>query len=172
MGGPPRAAVAAAPLKSTQRFPWTAIATFAAVGLFVYYVWLWLAAAKPVGAAVLVGPILLLITIPVAMRANRTTPDFDLGGLLLLGLVMRFGFAYYRFTHAADANVYHQEGIRLADGYRNFDFSAPTGAEVPGTGAMRAISGGVHVLVYDDFFATFLIMTWLSLLGCWFLYRA
>ena len=106
MAGPPRPAVApAAPIKSAQRFPWSAVAIFVGVGLFVYFAWLWLAEAKPVGAAMLVAPFLLLITIPICIRANRTTPGFDLGGLLLLGLLMRFGFAYYRFTHAFDAYV-------------------------------------------------------------------
>lgn len=173
MSGPPRLNPARpAPLESAQRFPWTAIGIFAGVGLFVYFAWLWLAEGEPVGAAIILGPLLIIVTTPLFIRANRITPGFDLGGLLLLGLVMRFGFAYYRFTNAADAYEYHRQGVRLAGSYRNLDFSAATGQEVPGTGAMRAISGGLHVIVGDNFFASFLLLTWLSFLGCWFLYRA
>lgn len=173
MAGPPRPAVApAAPMKSAERFPWTGVGIFVGVGVYVYFLWLWLAQGKQVGAGIIVGPILLVFTAPLILRAARTTPAFDLGGLLILGLVMRFGLSFYRFEHAVDANIYHKEGVRLATGYRHLDFSAATGQQVPGTGAMRAISGVMHVFVNDDFFATFLLTAWLGFLGCWFLYRA
>jgi len=79
---------------------------------------------------------------------------------------------YQRFTNAVDGVEYHFEGVRLADFYRRFEFGAPTGKDVPGTGAMRAVSGAVHVLVNDDGFAAFMLMAWLGFLGCWLLYRA
>lgn len=155
-----------------KRFSWTALGVFAAVGLFAFYLWLWLVQAEPVGGAILLGPILLVLTIPVFLRANQSGVDFDLGGLLLVGLVLRFAFVYQRFTHAVDGIEYHVEGVRLAHAYRQLDFGVPTGKDVPGTGAMRAVSGVVHVLVNDDNFAAFLLMAWLGFLGCWLLYRA
>jgi len=169
---PPPAVAPSAQLKSTQRFPWTAVGVFGAAGLFVYFAWLWLAEGEPVGAALVLGPVLVLCTVPLFIRANRTTPGFDLGGLLLVGLLLRFGFAYYRFTHAADALNYHQTGIHLSDAYRNFNFGVDALAPVPGTGGMNIVSGAVHSIVSDDFFASFLVMAWLSFLGCWLLYRA
>ncbi|MFA5884660.1 MAG: hypothetical protein WDA60_12470 [Acidimicrobiia bacterium] len=158
--------------KSAQRFPWTALGVLGGVGLFALYLWLWLVQGEPVGAAILLGPILVVITIPLFVKAGRMTTSFDLGGLLLTGLVVRFAFAYNRLLHAVDAYDYHFEGIRLARYYRALDFGVSTGKDVPGTGAMRAISGMVHVVVLDDFFASFLVLTWLSFLGCWFFYRA
>lgn len=162
----------AAPVDSSQRFPWTAIGIFGGGGLTLYYAWLWLVQGKAVGAALFVGPILVALTIPLFVQANRRNPAFDLGGLLLVSLVLRFGFVYYRSEHAVDAIEYHVEGERLARFYRALDFGVSTGKDVPGTGAMRAVSGGVHVLVADDYFASFLLMAWLGFLGCWFLYRA
>ncbi len=153
-------------------FSWTALGVFGGVTLFALYLWLWLVEARPVGAAMLLGPILVGITAPFLARANRRNPGFDLGGVLLCGLVLRFALVYYRFTHAVDAIGYRSEGSRLATYYRDFDFSAPTGGKVPGTGGMNSISGGVHVLVANDYFATFLVMAWLSFLGCWMLFRA
>jgi hypothetical protein len=161
-----------APPKSAQRFPWTAVGIFLAVGLYVYYLWLWLAGAEPVGAGILLAPLLLLFTVPLLLRANRQTPAFDLAGVMLVGLVMRFAFSYYRFQHAVDSVSYHEEGVRLASSYRAFNFDVATGQEVPGTGALRAISGAVHVFVADDFYGATLVMAWLSFLGCYLLYRA
>lgn len=161
-----------APTQPPKRFSWTTVGVGLGLGLYAYYLWLWLILGKPVGAAILLGPILVALTTPLFLRANRRNPGFDLAGLLLLGLVLRFAFAYYRFTHAIDAYGYRSEGLRLAGFYRNLDFAAPTLGKVPGTGGLNAIAGGVHVLVADDFFGSFLLMTWLGFLGCWFLYRA
>ena len=168
----PRNPAAVGVVKSAQRFPWSVVGVIFAIGLFAFYFWLWLVQAEPVGAALALGPMLVVLTIPLFIRAGRTNPEFDLGGLLLTGLMLRFAFAYLRFRNAVDAYEYHFEGVRLARYYRAFDFSVATGKEVPGTGAMRAISGVVHVLVADDFFASFLFLAWLSFLGCWFFYRA
>jgi hypothetical protein len=161
-----------APVKSAHRFPWTPLAVFLTFGLLGFYAWLWLAEGESVSAALVLGPLLIVLTIPSLIRANRTTLAFDLAGVMLLGLVIRFGFAYYRFEHAADALTYHAHGIRLGDAYRNFNFDVSAQAPVPGTGGLNVISGVVHAFVGNDFFATFMVMTWLSFLGCYFLYRA
>jgi len=153
-------------------FSWTALGLFAGVTLFAYYLWLWLVQGKPVGGMILLGPLLVMATAPFLIRATRQTPAFDLGGVFLCGLVLRFAFTYYRFVHATDAWGYHVDGERLATFYRHFDFSAPTNGSVPGTGGMNAISAGVEILVNSDFFATFVITTFLSFIGCWLLYRA
>jgi len=160
------------PLPAGDRFPWTAVATVAGLGLLAWYAWLWLAQGEGVGAALLIGPLLVAVSLPLIVAAARRLPDEDIGGLLLFSLVVRFGFAYYRASHATDALRYHDEGVRLARFYRVFDFGVTTGGNVPGTGAMRALSGFVHVLVADDYFASFLVFTWLSFLGSYLLYRA
>lgn len=175
MGLPPGSPWAVTPPTRDEAptpFSWTALGVFAGVGLLAFYVWLWLIQGEPVGGAILLGPILIVFTIPIFLKANRMAPGFDLGGLLLFGLVLRFALVYQRFAHAVDGIEYHVEGVRLAQAYRQLDFSAPTGKEIPGTGAMRAVSGVVHVLVNDDSFAAFMLMAWLAFLGCWLLYRA
>jgi hypothetical protein len=157
---------------TSSPFSWTALGVFGGIGLFAFFFWLWAIEGEPVGAALLLGPILVALTVPLLVRAGRRQPGFDLGGLLLVGLLLRLGLTYQRFTHAVDGIEYHVEGVRLARYYRQLSFDVETGKEVPGTGAMRALSGVVHVVVNDDSFAAFLLMTWLGFLGCWFLYRA
>jgi len=175
MGLPPGSPWAVTPPsreKEPQPFSWSALGLFAGFGLLAFYLWLWLVQGEPVGGAILLGPILVVFTIPLFLKAQRAAPGFDLAGLLLFGLVLRFGLVYQRFAHAVDGVEYHFEGVRLAEAYRHFNFGADTGRDVPGTGAMRAVSGAVHVLVNNDSFAAFMFMAWLGFLGCWFLYRA
>jgi hypothetical protein len=153
-------------------FPWTVVGILLMALSLCRFAWLWVIDGQAVGAALVLIPILVLLTVPLMVRASRSERTFDLAGLLLVGLAMRFTFAHYRMTHAFDAVVYHQWGVRLAGAYRALDFGADPGQQVPGTGGLRIISGIVHVLVNDDYFAAFLVMAWLGFWGCWFLYRA
>lgn len=173
--GVPRMTAPPARTKEPDRppgFPWTVVGALLLAFTLCRYAWLWVIDGQPVGAAFLIMPVLIMGTVPTMVRARRTERDFDLAGLLLVGLGLRFTFAHYRMTHAFDAVVYHKFGVLLADAYRNLDFSADPQQNVPGTGGLRIISGLVHVLVNDDYFASFLVMAWLGFWGCWFLYRA
>jgi xanthosine utilization system XapX-like protein len=145
---------------------------FCGASLFAGFLWLWLVQGEPIGAAIVLLPLLLAVTAPFLVRAGRSTREFDLGGLLCFALVLRFGFAYYRFQNAQDAFGYWANGTRLSQAYLRFDFSEPTGRPVPGTGGMRAVAGVVQIFVNNDYFGAFLVLTWLGFIGCWLLYRA
>ena len=152
--------------------PFTTLAVvvgFLAFGMFAFA---WLIQGKPVGVALIEIPLLLLLTTPLFLRAARDERRFDLAGLLALGLMLRFAASYYRFLHAADALVYHQQGVRLAAEYRHFNFGVDPGQPVPGTGGMRVVAGVVEVFTNGNMFGTFLVFTWLGFIGCYFFYRA
>jgi len=157
---------------TSGRFPWTVIGVLLMAFTMSFYLWKWLIDGAPVGATLVVIPLIIIFTAPAMVRAARTEEGFDLAGLMLVGLGMRFAFAYYRMTHAADAVLYHQWGVRLSAQYRALNFGADPGAQVPGTGGMRVISGFVHVFVNDDYFASYLVMGWLAFWGCYFIYQA
>lgn len=160
------------PFRERGRFPWQVVATLLFVALFACYAWLWLVTGRAVGAALVVIPVLLLLSAPAIVWSAQREPSFDIAGLLAVGLLARFGGAYYRFTHAFDAGIYHTWGVKLAASFRNLQFNVDTGQKIPGTGGMRYVSGIVHVVANDDFFASFLLMAWLGFWGSFFLYRA
>ena len=169
----------AAPLRGPSRgvtgegvFPWTVIGVLLMAFTMSFYLWKWLIDGAPVGATLIVIPLLLIFTAPALARAARTEKEFDLAGLMLVGLGLRYALAYYRMTHAFDAVVYHQWGVKLAAEYRGLNFGADPGQQIPGTGGMRVVSGFVHVVVNDDYFASYLLMGWLAFWGCYFIYRA
>jgi len=174
-----RVASPAPPLSTTGRvsggtgqFPWTVIGVMLLAFTMAWYAWLWMVDGEPVGATLIVVPLILLFTAPTMVRAARGEKSFDLAGLMLVGLALRFALAFYRYQHAFDAVVYHIHGVRLAASYRALDFGADPQSPIPGTGGMRVISGIIHVLVNDDYFASYLVMGWLAFWGCWFIYRA
>jgi hypothetical protein len=154
------------------QFPWTVVGVMMMAFTMAFYAWKWMVDGEPFGAALILIPLIILFTAPTLVRAARSEKTFDLAGLMLVGLAIRFAMACYRYFHAYDAVVYHIHGIRLSAAYRALDFGADPQAQVPGTGGMRVIAGIVHILVNDDYFASYLVMGWLAFWGCWFVYKA
>ena len=88
--------------KPRARFPWTGVAIAAGLLTMSMFAWGWLISTSQVGIALLVIPILLLVSAPIFVKASREEPRFDLGGLLALGLIVRCAAAYYRYNNASD----------------------------------------------------------------------
>ena len=153
-------------------FPWRVVAVVLFLGVLVMYSALWLLAAKPVGVAMVEIPLLMLVTTPLFIRASRAESRFDLGGLLAVGLALRFAAAYYRFTNGADGLGYTGWGAELAKSYRHLNFGVDPQFPVPGTGGMRIIAGLAEVLTNSNAFATYLLFSWLGFLGCYLMFRA
>jgi hypothetical protein len=120
---------------------------------------------------VLVIPVLTLLTVPLFIRRSRGE-SFDLGGIMAVGLMLRFLGCFYRFDNAADGGVYVDAGRQLAQSYRHLDFGVNTGGSFPGTGGMRFLAGIVATITNTSAFAEFLVFTWLAFIGCYLLYRA
>jgi hypothetical protein len=124
-----------------------------------------------VGVGLIVIPVLTLLTLPLCMRGRRTE-SFDLGGLMAVGLMLRFLGCFYRFDNAADGGVYANAAADLAKSYQHLNFDVDTGGSFPGTGGMRFLAGIVATITNTSAFAEFLIFTWLAFIGCYLLYRA
>jgi len=136
------------------------------------YLWFWIGESKPIGSGLLLVPLLLLLTGPALVRARRSEARFDLAGLMATGLALRFGAAYYRWDHGADARTYDLFGTQLGQSFRSLHFNASVGAPVPGTGGLRFIAGLVSIPAGSNQFAKFCVFTWLGFWGCVLLYRA
>src|SRR5262245_6437529 len=126
-------------------FPWMVVGMLLLAFTMAFYLWKWLIDGRPVGATLIVVPLIIIFTVPTMVRAARTETEFDLAGLLLVGLALRFALAYYRMENAADAGVYHQWGVRLAASYRVLNFGADPHSPIPGTGGMRVVAGLLQV---------------------------
>jgi len=127
---------------------------------------------QPPVSALFVFPLVLALGILLTRRAAREEQRFDLRSIMVIGIALRGIGAALRYSAPVDANVYHSEGIRIAEGIRNFDLYPDPGRSIPGTGWIRYFSGVVHVLDFDDMMATFLVFTFLAFVGAFLCYRA
>ncbi|MFI5047201.1 MAG: hypothetical protein ACHQIG_09060, partial [Acidimicrobiia bacterium] len=170
-GTPPSTAFQPPPRRPSR---WQPFAAVLFVVVLVAMAWLWMSNQGHwgIGSGIFVVPLLVCLTVPLFVRARNLGASFDVGGLMAVGLLLRFLATLYRYDHRQDAGVFHQYGSALAESFRNLKFNVDAGAPLPGTGGQRYITGIVEVFTNSNQFATFLVFTWLGFLGCYCLYEA
>lgn len=124
-------------------------------------------------------PLLLLISVPMLVRAGRRDPDprflrllawaFALKGL---ATVARYLMAFALYDGVADAATYDKEGERLAESYRHGDFGADIGRPFVGTGFVRVTTGAIYAVTGPSVFIAYAVFSWLGFWGLYLLYRA
>ncbi len=123
-----------------------------------------------VPAAVL-APLLVLACVPWLRRMTAEGPA-DTAWILLLGLELRILASIPRWLDGVDAQGYVRVGSDLAKQFRQFNLTAPTGRNMPGTGTIRYVTGWAQVVFFDSAEATTLLFTLVAFVGCVLIYRA
>jgi len=128
--------------------------------------------------ALLVGPIILLVSLPLlAFEASRER-DRGLFFILVIALILklcaalaRYYVAFDLYGGAADAGGYHDHGVRLAELFRagSFETGLPS---LSGTNFIRVFTGIVYTIIGPSKLGGFLFFSWLGFLGLFFFYRA
>ena len=85
--------------------------------------------------------------------------------ILLAGLGLRMLAAVPRLLGGVDAVDYQREGERIARSLRAFEFSVEAGRAVPGTGAVRWLSGFINLFTGSTYVATYLVFAVLAFVG-------
>ncbi|MGH9251901.1 MAG: hypothetical protein ACRD0W_20645 [Acidimicrobiales bacterium] len=132
--------------------------------------------------AMVVGPILLVVTMPLLLRTSRREADPWMIKLLIvaflakmLGTLIRYAVTFEVYAGHADAGGYHGAGRRLAEAFWAGNWDAVYQAEVPelvGTEFMRLATGLVYIVTGPTKLGGFLVFSWLSFWGLYFFYRA
>jgi hypothetical protein len=154
---------------------------FLGTGLFVA-AFVVLAATKSFDAwgAFLLAPVLVLIAVPIlARQASREGDPAVLWLLLaalgakLIGAFIRHYFAFEVYGGVADAGVYHNKGVALAEKIRAGNqpigdlLSATTGTEF-----IRHFTGVLYAFIGSSLLGGFIFYSWMGFWGLFFFYRA
>jgi len=115
-------------------------------------------------------PLFMLVNWFLLHRYVRPQTGAGFVTLATAGLALRYLAAVPRMWGGVDSIDYQRSGERLAEHFRSFDFVVDTGRAIPGTGALRYLSGIVNVFTGSSFLATFLVFATLAFWGqVWFL---
>ena len=158
------------------------VVTVVGLALIIGYLWLMMRVAATGSydewSGMLLIPVVVMLNIPLLLRAGRRDPDPRFLQLLVLAFVAKLAATAARWAMAfvlyngSDALSYSIEGARLADAYRHWEFGAEIGRDFVGTGFMRVATGAVYVLTGPSFYLVWLIFSLLGFWGTYFLYRA
>jgi hypothetical protein len=129
-------------------------------------------------AAVFIGPILVLVSLPVFAGEARRQGSQQIFLLLFLALLLKLVGALLRYYvdfefygGQTDALAYHLEGIRWAEYLLAGQFHAH-GQSLTGTGFIEVATGVLYVITRPTLLGGYLVYSWLGFWGLFFFYRA
>jgi hypothetical protein len=129
-------------------------------------------------SAVIIGPVLVLLSAPVLAREAARDGDRRLFWFLvvalvvkLLGAIVRYNVAFGLYGQASDAVGYHQAGMDWAHHLHAGDFSR-NGESLIGTNFIELVNGIVYVVIGPSLLGSFLVFSWLGFWGLFLFYRA
>jgi len=164
---------------TTRRLPAWTVAIFS-IGAAIYAV-LFLGAIGSADSELLHGltvlPVLLALTIPIALRIARSDDDPALFAIVMAGVVTKLLTAYLRFFvsfevySTSDAAQYHRAALELAPRFRDGIFDPGIGS-LAGTNFIKVASGVVYAIFGVSLVSAFFIFSWLAFLGLLLLARA
>jgi hypothetical protein len=131
-----------------------------------------------VWGALLVGPVILLVSLPMIARESSREGDQRLFFILVLALILKLCAALARYYVAfdlyggkADAGDYHDYGVRLAEQFWDGNFETGL-SSLTRTNFINLLTGIVYTIIGPSKMGGFLVFSWLGFLGLFFFYRA
>lgn len=130
--------------------------------------------------AVITLPILTALTFVIARAYASKDGDPTIltlimagWGIKMAGALARYWFVFVYSNGDADASGFDRGGASLVPLVRSFDFGALAQLpQIPGTGAMRVLTGFVYGIAGTSRFSGFFIFSWLCFVGILFFWRA
>ena len=136
-------------------------------------------ASYEVWSALVLVPVLALISVPMIRRAARTDEDPSLVVFLGVALALKLIGAYVRYLVAfevyggvADASAYHEWGLSVVQSIREGNWDLDVGRDATSTGFIRLFTGYVYVLIGASKLGGFFVFSWLGFWGIYLFYRA
>lgn len=127
--------------------------------------------------AVLLVPVILVVTIPVLRRAEPGDLYLNARGVLVTGFVVKLGgalvrLALTRLVLGGDALVYDQYGKPIAAAMRAGSLHFDLGAPLLGTGFVRLLTGAVYAVFGPSMVVGYLLFAWLGFWGLYLFFKA
>ena len=136
------------------------------------FTWAAVSRGYDVWGAFLIGPVLVLASLPMIKAATRRldAPWFARTALVallakLVAGVARYFVAFVVYGGTADASGYHGWGTVLAEEYARGNFGAEIGRDFVGTGFIRVLTGLVYAITGPSLIGAYLVYAWIGFWG-------
>jgi hypothetical protein len=130
--------------------------------------------------ALIIAPVLVIISLPIIARVARNEPDHYIGQLLVIGLIAkllaslaRWWMAFGLYDGGSDSSRYHEVGSLIAAPLREGHWAGvDLGAPILGTGFVVLVTGIIYAVIGPTLLGGFLFYSWLGFWGLVFFYLA
>ncbi|HUG84528.1 MAG TPA: hypothetical protein VMM13_08175 [Euzebya sp.] len=143
----------------------------AMLAMVIGVIW-WAGRNVEVAAALPVMVVLMVLTVPLVLRAVAAQEDpvirrviLLLFPLKILAALARYYIAFEVYGGQADAALYHDNGILLAQSFREGVFAVDTGRGNLSTGAVRYVTGLLYAGAGPTIIGAFMVWAWLAAWG-------
>ena len=134
-----------------------AIGLVAIVGFVGWLSWLMQNSTYDIWGALLIAPVLVVVSLPILARVCRNTGQQWLFGVAVTAMVVKLVASYARYYVAfnlydgsADAARYHNVGSQLSELYRQGIFEESIRSGGVGTQFIEAVTGVVYAVTRPD----------------------
>lgn len=129
--------------------------------------------------AVLVAPVLLLVSLPLIDRAKEREPDPWIRRLFMLALsamlvaaLARYWFSFGYNDGRVDAAKYSRAAFSVADQFRDGVVLPRLDTDLVGSGFIILLTGAIFAVIGPSILGAFLVWAWIGFWGLYFCYRA
>lgn len=143
-------------------------ALFVAMALTSYQTW----------GALFLSPILIAVSLPLLSRQASKEGDGRIFRILLIALIAKligalvaYYVAFDVYGGVADAAVYHNRGLHIAERFRQGNFDTGL-TSIEGTSFPSFLNGIIYTIIGPTKLGGFLVHSWLGFWGLFFFYRA
>lgn len=155
------------------------VAAFAVAATYLLFLaWAMQHTGFNVWGGVVVLPVLVVMTVPLAISAVRADGDRWIGQIVILAVLLKLVGAVVRYYvtfslyGSGDADGYHAVGTQLASLFRHGDFNFDIGKRIAGTGFIEIVTGFVYTVTGATKLGGFFVYSWLGFVGLYLFYRA
>lgn len=126
----------------------------------------------------LIGPALVLVSVPLLRRAVRAETDRRIGTFLVVAFFVKLAMAFVNHAVAfglyggvADARGYHDSGVAYSVAFRSGIFQLAEEGEL-GRRFINTLTGGVYTVIGPSKLGGYLVFSWFAFWGLYLFYRA
>lgn len=168
------------PRYATPLPAWTGAAVVVLVGGYAaLFGWSMTHSSYDMWGGLIIGPALLVVSMPFLLRAARRDADVWIGQLLIAALVLklvaslaRYYVAFEVYDGYADALEYHNYGSLLHDEIRDGRLAVDVDASLVGTGFVRWLTAVIYAVTGPSLVGGYLVFAWIGYWGLYNFYRA
>jgi hypothetical protein len=129
--------------------------------------------------ALIVFPLLLVVSLPVLRRTTTQWREPELYRFLVAALIVkllcsvaRWWMSFRFYDAVADAAAYDLAGRHIAETLRSGVLTVDIGKPVVGTGFLEILTGTVYSVIGPTLLGGYLVYSWLGFWGLFFFYKA